>query len=117
MSQESLGNMNNQGPISIIGATGFIGRHLVERSQAEHVAVRILTRGTHPLPQHVILRSLMGMMRRPSSLTVNRVRALSTHTRFLSSTIQAELSWRPEIGYKTVLHHAVIWYRKTGRIK
>ena len=35
----------------VTGATGFIGRHLVERLLAEGASVRILTRGRKPLPE------------------------------------------------------------------
>ena len=38
--------------ILVAGATGFIGQHLVNQLIAEGSAVRILTRGTRPLPEH-----------------------------------------------------------------
>ncbi|MHB8654748.1 MAG: NAD-dependent epimerase/dehydratase family protein [Terriglobia bacterium] len=47
-------------------------------------------------------------------LTVARVRALSSRTRYISAQVESALNWHPEIGYRVGLERTVSWYRQSG---
>lgn len=47
-------------------------------------------------------------------LTVGRVKALSSRTRYCSTQVENALKWHPEIGYRVGLERTVSWYRQSG---
>ena len=47
-------------------------------------------------------------------LTVARVRALSSRTRYCSAQVGSALNWHPAFGYRVGLQRTVIWYRQSG---
>ncbi len=62
------------------------------------------------------MQALGRLSGRHSPLTIARVQALSNRTTFRSSRIQAELGWRPAIGYRVGLQRTVQWYRQTEQL-
>jgi len=57
-------------------------------------------------------QTLGRLLHRNSPLTVARVRALSSRTRYDAGRMRAMLGWRPETGWQEGLSLTVNWYRK-----
>ena len=62
----------------------------------------------------VTMEAASMIVRRPMPLTVNRVRALTSRTVYVSDRIPDDLPWRPAIGYAEGLARTVAYYRNAG---
>ena len=57
------------------------------------------------------------IIRRPFPLTINRVRALTGRTKYVSNRIPNDLPWRPAVGYAEGLRRTVGYYRNVGLLR